>query len=264
MELVRRHLRQDGRLSEPLVRRAASALAMLLAGGENGFSWDYDEAANLGYDPHGWFTAVTEGRQRYWTDSKGKRRSYSACEDLPSAVYLRLCGCPPTSPEMSKMLGWCNRVEAGNSWKAGWNLLRIKTRMRSAWRKYWRDSSWDIQPGDAVQIMGEYGPHTCVLTALDYEADQPAICSHADYGQWHQPEGASRPDHSCRCHRDAAIARVNHLWCLNGKRIIGRLSAWELVRRVYEAQGETPLSAWVPPDFVGGVVSDNPYLPERA
>jgi hypothetical protein len=261
--LVRRRLTQDGQLSEPLVRRAASALATLLAGGENGFSWNYGTAAGKGYDPDRWFLTVTEGRQSTWKTAEGKRRSYSACEDLPGAVYLRVLGCPPTPEELTPILGWCNRVEAGNKWQMGANLRRIRTRMHEAWKLYGPGAAWDIAPGDAVQVMGKFA-HTFIVTDLRYEAGRPTVCDHADYGQFHKPAGARRDDHSCRCHRDAAVTSVDRVWCINGKPILGRINVWELVRRVYDAQGDTPLPAWVPPDFVGGLDTDNPYLPERA
>ena len=261
--LVRRRLTKRGQLSEPLVRSAAVALAELLAGGLNGWSWSYGEAAGSGLDPQGWFATITEGRQSRWQDRTGRMRSYSACEDLHGAVYLRLCGMPPALEELQAGLEWCNRREAGNQWVPGYNLLRLKKRTPSLWRRYRAAQVWEVEPGDAVQIQGKHGPHTFVVLAVRSENGRPVELDHADYGQFHQPEGAQRVDHSCRCHYGAAIAQVDRCWCVNGSPIIGRVSCWSVVRHVAAAAGSGGLlPAWVPETFKGGAPSDNPYLPD--
>jgi hypothetical protein len=260
--LVRRRLTERGQLSEPLVRSAAGALAELMAGGANGWSWDYGEAAGSGYDPEQWFATVTEGRQCRWRDRTGRWRAYSACEDLFGAVYLRLCGMPPALEELQTALDWCNRTEAGNSWVPGYNLLRLKKRAPHLWRTYEAGQVWDIEPGDAVQIQGNHGPHTFVVLTI-HGAGHPVEMDHADYGQLHQPHGASRADHSCRCHYGASVAQVNRRWVIDGKPVIGRVSCWEVVQHVAAAAGRGGmLPAWVPNGFSGGQPSDNPYLPE--
>jgi len=258
--LTRRNLIESGELSEPLIRRAAAALAETLAGGERGFSWNYGEAAGRGYDPDGWFATVTEGRQCRWKDKSGKWRSYSACEDLPGAVLLRVLGMPPAPSDVVPRLNWCNRVDAGNKWIAGWNLRRIQERLSESWRPYGAGSAWSIGVGDAVQVQGKVA-HTFVITALELDdAGEPVACDHADYGAFHQPLGASRADHSCRVHRAAAIGRGRLIWTINGRPVIGRMSLWDVVRHVVpEGIG---LPAWVPPGFVGGIEADSPYLPE--
>ena len=219
---------------ESRIRTAAAEIAQDLAGGANGFSWNYGEAKGKGYDPEGCFATVTEGRQSRWKDQVGKWRTYSACEDLHGAVWLRALDLLPVSRPNLPELSWCNRVEAGNKWQVGQNLLRLKKNLPEAWQHYSAGTAWDIGPGDAVQIQGRC-VHTFVVLSVGLRDGQPVSLDHADYGQLHQPEGASRPDHSCRCYRGAAVSRMDGCWCVNGKRIIGRASVWDVAQRVLVA-----------------------------
>ncbi len=250
--LVRRHLTEGGQLSEARVRVAASQLAELLAGGKNGFSWDYGEAAGKGHDPDGCFRLVTEGRQSRWKDAKGRWRSYSACEDLHAAVWLRLLGLPPVpSATAEHVLRWCNRLEAERSWRPGWNLRSLMHYRGACWRQYGARTEWDIGPGDVVQILNQHGGHTMVILDVTYRDGVPVTCDTAEYGQHHQPEGASRADHSCRCRYNLPITDGPKGWHIRGRRVYGRGSGWELVRRVATELGVLP-PAWVPEGFQGG------------
>jgi hypothetical protein len=194
-------------------RRQVADLAIELVGGVTGYTREYD--------PFGCFAIVTEGRQTSWKDSEtGQIRHYSACEDLLSRVVLQLCG-------FKQGMAWCNRVDGGNDWIPGQNLLRIKRYAAYAWKNYGPHAAWDVGLGDGVQVQGNYGPHTFVITELRYDAQgDPASCDHADYGQFPDPDG-SGPEpagHGCRLYVDAPIRRDReHRWTIGGNRIIGRL-----------------------------------------
>lgn len=264
MQLVRRLLLSDGQLSEPLVRTAAARLAEYLAGGKNGYSWNYGEARGKGYDPEGCFATVTEGRQCRWKGPDGKWHAYSACEDLHGAVWLRVLGLPPLiGTALGKPLDWCNRVEAGKKWRAQWNLRSLQHYRGGCWRRYHPGTEWDALPGDAVQIIGRHGGHTLVLLDVRYRDGRPVVCDTAEYGQYHQPEGAIRSDHSCLCRYDQPITDGPKGWHVRGRPVYGRASLWLLAQDVV-AELDEVLPAWVPEGFTGGVEVDNPYLPEYA
>jgi hypothetical protein len=186
-----------------------------LAGGETGYVHKTE-------DPLGYFAMVTEGRQAW--------KGYSACQDLASRLALEAC-------ELKQGMKWCNRVDGGNKWIPGENLIRIKKHAGYAWRNYTARTEWDIQLGDAVEIMNRYGPHTFVVTRLVFDKDgTPALCDHADYGQNHDPDdfgpGQNGPEPSgpsCRVYRNQPIAyNASSGWAINGHRIIGRLDIMAL------------------------------------
>lgn len=202
-----------------------------LAGGETGYVHQTE-------DPLGYFALVTEGRQTRWKDAKtGAWRTYSACQDLATRLALEAC-------EMKQNMAWCNRVDGGNSWVPGWNLLRIKEKAAYAWRNYRAGTVWDIQLGDAVEIMNRYGPHTFVITRIVLGGDgNPVLCDHADYGQNHDPDdfgpGQNGPEPagpSCRVYRNQPIAyNASSGWTINGHRVIGRL---DIMALAYAELGE--------------------------
>lgn len=204
---------------EELAKRAEE-----LAGGETGYVWKTE-------DPLGYFAMVTEGRQGTWTNPKtGKKMSYSACQDLASRLALEAC-------DMKQGMAWCNRVDGGNKWIPGQNLLRIKSKATYAWRDYTASTGWDIEIGDAVEILNRYGPHTFVVTRLQFdELANPVSCDHADYGQNHDPDdfgpgnnGPEPPGPSCRVYRNQPITfSATAGWMINGHRVLGRLNILKL------------------------------------
>jgi len=250
-QLKRKSLAVAGHLSEPLVRSAGASLAEFLAGGERGYACDERTWAGRGHDPRGIFELVTEGRQRRWY-SRGAWHIYSACEDLPGAVYLRLCGYPPVpEPDIHHaVLDWANRAEADNEWIPGWNLRRIVERAEHAWERYEPGSPWDIQPADAVQVQGRFA-HTLVVTAVVRGGDgAPVEVDTAEYGQWHKPAGAKHAGPSCRVYRRKRVSCVHGRWAINGCPVLGRVSCWDIVRTVEDFVGcdELP-AALVPEDW---------------
>lgn len=215
---------------ESAIRFSAVNIARKLAGGENGYSCNYGEAAGQGYDPDGNFAAVTENRQATWKDAEGKKRAYSACEDLHGATYFRVLGMPPINVP-AKALDWCNRVEAGRKWIAGKNLDTTRTARKSCWKLYGAGTEWDIKPGDAVQILGRCA-HTIVILDVRMDGENPIEVDTAEYGQFHQPKGAKAAGHSCRCYTGKKITKIGGVWAIGGAKIYGRVSLWALIQAI--------------------------------
>jgi hypothetical protein len=189
-----------------LNRRSLANRAITLAGGTQGFS--------INYDPDGLGDLVTEKR---WRQKDANGHYYSACQDLASRLALEAC-------DLKQGMVWCNRVDGGNKWIPGENLIRIKRHAPYAWKGYFNGSKWDIRIGDAVEVQNQYGPHTYVVTEITYDANgKPATCDHADYGQSH----AAGP--SCRVYMGQQIScDATGLWRINNNRILGRLDMMAL------------------------------------
>ena len=202
----------------PGTREELALRAEELAGGETGFVWKTE-------DPEGFFELVTEGRQAW--------KGYSACQDLATRLALEACG-------LKQGMAWCNRVDGGNKWIPGENLIRAKRLAAYAWKDFRVASGWSIELGDAVEILNSYGPHTFVITRLEFDPDgEPVSCDHADYGQNHDPDdfgpGNNGPEPrgpSSRVYRNQAIRYVPSVgWTIGGHRIIGRLNIMALRER---------------------------------
>lgn len=186
-------------------RRRIAERAIILAGGTPGIS--------VNYDPDGFGDLVTERR---WRAPK-----FSACQELATRLALEAC-------EMKQGMRWCNRVDGGNVWMIGWNLIRIKQYAPYAWKKYRPDTKWDIRLGDAVEVINNYGPHTFVITNISYDDyGRPSLVDTADYGQNHaaggKPAGAS-----ARCYLNRAVAHNGLGHFINGWKIEGRLDIMAL------------------------------------
>lgn len=89
-------------------RRVLSSRAIELAGGTTGVS--------INYDPSGFGKLVTEGR---WLLKDAKGHYLSCCQDLATRLAFEACNLKQGMP-------WCNRVDAGNKWVPGVNLIRVK------------------------------------------------------------------------------------------------------------------------------------------
>lgn len=201
-----------------MTRQELAARAVVLAGGVEGWT--------KGHDPHGYFRLVTEGRQITWTDPKtGDKRAYSACEDLASRLALEACG-------LKQGMAWCNRVDGGNKWISGQNLIRIKKFAAYAWKNYGAKTEWDIELGDAVQVMNSFGPHTFVVTRIERDAaGKPVRVDTADYGQYFVHPATGKADHGCRCYPGKTVARDSKGWTIGGHRVIGRLDIAAIAER---------------------------------
>ena len=194
-------------------REHVAELAIELVGGVDGYTKEHD--------PFGVFALVTEGRQLTWIDkATGKKRSYSACQDLLSRILLSLC-------EFKQGMPWCNRVDGGNEWIPGQNLIRIKRHAAYAWRTYEPGTDWDIQLGDGVEVDGKYGPHTFVVAHIEYDAEgEPVAVDAAEYGQFIDPDGTGpeHAGHGCRLRVDAPVGRDSFgRWTVGGAAVIGRV-----------------------------------------
>ena len=202
-----------------------------LCGGETGYTKHFD--------PLGYFALVTEGRQRSWIDPKtGQKRTYSACEDLETRVAFEVCG-EKTDPPMP----WCNREDAGNDWIPAQNLGRLKRLASFAWKAYGPQTDWDIELGDGVQVQGGHGPHTFIVTRIVFELGIPVSCSHADYGQFPDPDesGPEPADHGARVYHNVPITRTSGGWRVGGNPVIGRVN--NIALRDYEfSRRDTPLA----------------------
>lgn len=199
-----------------MTRRELADRAIQLVGGTAGLVYRQR-------DPDGFFELVTEGRQAF--------HGYSACEELASKLAFDACD--------GKMhCVWSNRVEAGNKWIPGQNLIRIKQHAAFAWREYSPGCTWDIALGDCVQIMNRFGAHTFAIVELRYDADgNPTSCDTAEYGQYFDGGPA------CRMYLNKPIARDRaKRWTIDGCPVIGRLSIVDL------AAHEHALDAYPEPD----------------
>lgn len=186
-------------------RRRLAERAILLAGGTVGLS--------VKYDPNRYGHFVTEDRWLY--------PKYSACQDLPSRLALEACG-------MKQGMPWCNRVDGGNKWIPGMNLIRIKQNAPYAWKSYGPHTKWDVRLGDAVEILNNFGGHTFVVTNISYDANgNPSFIDSADYGQFHAAGGAMAAP-SARCYMNRPVGKNPLGWTISGFSVIGRLDIMAL------------------------------------
>lgn len=234
--------------------------AELAAGGETGWS--------VTHDPEGWFARVTEGRQamadaaiRRWIATPPERRAarrpaaYSACEDLASYIAVWASG-------DARPLPWANRVDAGNAWLPGENLIRIKR--RAPWCvTTWRPGiAWAAQLGDAVQVDGRYGPHTMILTRLRTVDGSVVGVDVAEYGQHHDADGPgpASASASCRVRRRAVVQRGRDgRWMVDGAPVICSVDLLLLARRSREdalGRADTPPAPLDPWDVGEGARGD--------
>lgn len=208
-----------GRVSLPLVRRAAVELATWAVDGPRGRS--------VGDPVHEW---VTEGRRKQYETALAKGAAwavrmtpYSSCGDLWHWL-LMLLGCRDERV--------VNRGDDGGivSWAVGDNLGRL---IKTPWYVTWGEP----ELGDLLHVSGP--DHAAVL--LERTTDDQWVT--ADYGQ---PYG-KRKD-----------CPVRPVWG-GGRSVRGRrLAGWVSLARLV-AMGGIVESAIVPDSFVGGVVDDNPY-----
>lgn len=232
-------------------REQLAARAVELAGGASGYTEHYD--------PRGLFRLVTEGLQTAnhraisaWAKldpaTRGKRPvHFSACQFLASRLALEAC-------ELKPGMTWCNRVDGGNTRIPGIELIRIKNRASYAWKDYGPKTAWDIGIGDAVEVMGKYGPHTFVVTALRFDAGVPVSLDRAEYGQFLDPDGPEGPepaDDGAHVRTGSVITRDAKGWKINGAPVIGRLNIMALRQRELgdvDSERDTDPAPEPPPD----------------
>lgn len=195
-----------------LSRRQLSDRAIELVGGQSGVT--------KSYDPDGFFRMVTEGRQTTWTDATGKKRSYSACQDLFSRLALEAC-------DMKQGMAWCNRVDGGNKWIPGQNLIRLKNwsaRSGVGWKEWRANQPWRASLGDAVEINGKYGPHLFVITELHYgDGGQLTSLDRAEYGQFFIGKDG-KSEHGAKLKLGSLVTKNSAgKWCVDGSPVIGHV-----------------------------------------
>ncbi len=208
-----------------LSRRQLSDRAIELVGGQSGVT--------KSYDPDGFFHMVTEGQQRTWVDATGKKRSYSACQCLFSRLALEAC-------DMKQGMPWCNRVDGGNKWIPGQNLIRLKNwsaRSGVGWKEWRANQPWLASLGDAVEINGKYGPHLFVITELHYgDGGQLTSLDRAEYGQFFIGKDG-KSEHGAKLRLGSLVTKnAVGKWCVDGSPVIGHVDMMGLAE--HEAAGD--------------------------
>lgn len=230
-------------------RRQLADRATELAGGARGVTQTSD--------PDGHFRLVTEGRQdaqevyqRSWDRADPAKRaakrpsSYSSCEDLATRICFEACDGKPG-------MRWCNRVDAGNTWQPGQNLLRIKREAPYAWHDWRAGGRWLAQLGDPVQVQNSYGAHTLVLTEIRYDADGlPTSVDIAQYGQVLDPDGAgpAPSDNGGNCRTSVPVHRDSlRRWCVGSAYVIGHVDVMAIVEHEIGGAATQPAAPPPPP-----------------